>query len=110
MRLSNAGRRRAPRSALVVLAIASTVSILMSAGEARADSCAETAVAAKGEVARYKWLALVKARGNWRSKVRTIPNLGGAFANFGRAADQVERCITDQRTFVCTVTARPCRP
>jgi|LNFM01.1.fsa_nt_gb hypothetical protein len=110
MRLPNAGRLRAPRSAVIVLALASVGSTLMSAGGARAATCAETAVSAKGEVASYKWLALVKARGNWRSKVRTIASLGGAYANYGRAEDQVERCISDQRTFVCTVTARPCRP
>ncbi len=110
MRLPKAGRRRAPRSAVNILASATAVAVLMAAGGAKAETCAETAVAAKGEIASYKRLALVKARGNWRSKVRTIPDLGGAFANYGRAADQVERCISDQRTFVCTVTARPCRP
>lgn len=67
-------------------------------------------VAAKGEMATFKWLALIKARGNWRSKVRTIPSLGADYANFGRSEDQVERCISDQRSVVCSVSARPCRP
>lgn len=75
---------------------------------ADAATCAPTQVSAKGEVARFRWLAVMKARGNWRSKVRTIPGLGADYADFGRSADQIERCISDQRTIVCTVTARPC--
>ena len=110
MRLPNADRSRSYRATVIVLAMTSAVSISLATGSASAATCAETAVVAKGEVASYKWLALVKARGNWRSKVRTIPNLGGAYANYSRSEDQVERCISDQRTVVCTVTARPCRP
>lgn len=83
---------------------------LAAASPALAVTCADTEVSAKGEIASYRWLALVKARGNWRSKVRVLPGLGSAYANYGRAADPVERCISDQRTVVCTVTARPCRP
>jgi hypothetical protein len=77
---------------------------------AQAVTCSDTEISAKGEVARFKWLAVMKARGNWRSKVRSIPSLGSRYANFGRAADPIERCISDQRTFVCTVSGRPCRP
>lgn len=75
-----------------------------------AADCSSTEVSARGEPAAFKWLALVKARGNWRSKVRGMPALGAAYANYGRGADPVERCISDSRTVTCTVSARPCRP
>ncbi len=107
---SKTPRRPCARSvALIVMAISALFPAALS-GDAHAATCADAEVSAKGEVASFKWLALVKARGNWRSKVRTIPKLGADYANYGRAVDQVERCISDQRTVVCTVTARPCRP
>ena len=79
-------------------------------GAAFASTCSDSEISARGEPASFKWLALVKARGNWRSKVRAIPALGADYANFGRAADAVERCISDSRSIVCSVKARPCRP
>ena len=71
--------------------------------------CATTPVSARGEPASYKWLAAVKARGNWRSRVRGMADLGGAYADWSASADQVERCIDNAGSVVCTVTARPCR-
>jgi hypothetical protein len=109
MNLAILGRQRKSRAATLFAAMTSAV-ILASTGAADAAICADTDVSAKGEVASFKWLALVKARGNWRAKVRTIPKLGSEYANYGRAEGQVERCISDQRTTVCTVTARPCKP
>jgi hypothetical protein len=87
-----------------------SVGLLATAPGAWAATCSAEQISARGEPASLKWLALVKARGNWRSKVRGIPSLGAAYANFGRAEDAVERCISDSRSTVCTVTARPCRP
>ncbi len=91
-------------------ALCLSLAALATASPALADTCSDTIVTARGEPASYRWLALVKARGNWRSQVRILPDLGAPYANFGRAADQVERCISDQRSVVCTVSARPCRP
>ena len=72
-------------------------------------TCSETEVRAEGEPASYQWLALVKARGNWRVKVRALPALGAAYANWNAAASQVERCIRDAKTVRCIVSARPCQ-
>lgn len=72
-------------------------------------ACAGAAVSARGEPASYRWLALVKARGNWRSRVRTTPELGSSFADWTAATDQVERCIEGDGSVVCTVTGIPCR-
>ena len=71
-------------------------------------TCAPAAVSATGEPASYQWLALIKAKGNWRSKVRSLPKLGGHYASWRRAQQQVETCISKPESVVCTVSARPC--
>ncbi len=109
MRSDILGRRCGPLAVSIAFVL-TVAAITVSTPGASAATCADAEVSAKGEVASFKWLALVKARGNWRSKVRTIPKLGADYANYGRAENQVERCISDQRSTVCTVTARPCRP
>jgi hypothetical protein len=101
-------KRHRARRAAAALCLAL---LAMTAGPpAKADTCSEETISARGEPSRFQWLAVMKARGNWRSKVRLLPELGAPYANFRRAAEQVERCISDQRTIVCTVSARPCRP
>ena len=109
MNLAILGRRRVIHIKVAMIAMTAVVALGWS-GDADAATCADTDGSAKGEVASFKWLALDKARGNWRAKVRSIPKLGSEYANYGRASDQIERCISDQRTVVCTVTARPCKP
>lgn len=99
--------RRVGRSAALLCL---TVAALAMSTAARADTCSDETITARGEPSRYQWLAVMKARGNWRSKVRLLPDLGAPYANFRRAADQIERCISDQRSVVCTVSGRPCRP
>ena len=74
-----------------------------------ADTCGATPISARGEPASYRWLALVKARGNWRTKIRGMQELGPSYANWSSAADQVERCVESGGSTVCTVTGRPCR-
>lgn len=76
---------------------------------AAAQTCAANEVRAEGERASYQWLALVKAKGDWRAKVRALPDLGAAYANWSFAVDQVERCIKDAKSVRCIVSARPCR-
>lgn len=101
------------RGRTVALAAAMLIALYACGSGARpahAASCSDMEISARGEPASFKWLALVKARGNWRSKVRAMPALGADYANYGRAADPIERCISDSRSIVCTVAARPCRP
>lgn len=80
------------------------------AGPALAESCAVDPVTSRGEPSRFEWLAAIHARGNWRSKVRALPNLGSEYANWSRAADQVQRCLSGGAGVVCELTARPCKP
>jgi hypothetical protein len=72
-------------------------------------TCAQDEVSAKGEPASYRWLALLKARGNWRGKVRAMPRLGAAYATVGIAHNPTERCIFNTGSVVCSVIATPCR-
>jgi hypothetical protein len=86
------------------------ITSLASAAPALADTCGPEPVSARGEPARLQWLALIKARGNWRSAVRTRPNLGADYANYARATNSIERCITSPASVWCEVSATPCRP
>ena len=65
---------------------AALVLALLAAGgsPALAANCADEAVTARGEAARYEVLAKAKARGNWRAKVRAMPTLGAALCQLGQ--------------------------
>lgn len=76
---------------------------------ALADTCSGREISAGGEPASYRWLALMKAKGNWRTRVRSEPNLGPDFANWSRAKNPVEKCISSPNSVVCTVIAIPCK-
>lgn len=80
------------------------------APEARAATCAATAVEARGEQSRFVWLAKTKARANWRRKVRGTPGLGSTYANWARANNTEERCLTGPLGTVCILTGTPCLP
>lgn len=73
------------------------------------QQCAPERVTGRGEASRYLWLAKVKARANWRSRVRGMPGLGAAFATWSRARDPDETCQTGPAGTVCSVSALPCR-
>ncbi|CAA2142652.1 hypothetical protein HYPP_03674 [Hyphomicrobium sp. ghe19] len=75
-----------------------------------AGSCASSPVIARGEEASYVWLAKTKARANWRAKVRATPGLGPNFANWARAQDTEERCLTGPAGTLCIFTGTPCAP
>ncbi len=75
-----------------------------------ANNCASAPVVARGEEARYVWLAKTKARANWRAKVRAISGLGPNFSNWARAQDTEERCLTGPAGSVCIFTGTPCTP
>ena len=72
-------------------------------------NCSGRQIVARGEPARYRWLAMLKARGNWRSEVRVLPDLGAAYAGYGIAQNVTERCIFNGGSVTCTITATPCR-
>lgn len=98
------------RRAVVAAAVLSALAVLsIPAAPAAAQTCASTPVRAEGDRASFQWLALVKAKGDWRAKVRAMPELGPAYANWAAATDQVERCIKDAKSVRCIVSARPCR-
>ena len=85
----------------------------LSAGAARdagAAQCAAGRVSARGEPSVFQWLALTKAKGNWRAKVRRTKALGGLYADWRRADSPTQDCGPDGKGIACTVTAIPCRP
>jgi hypothetical protein len=74
-----------------------------------ADTCASAPVMARGEESRFVWSAKTKAGANWRTKVRVITGLGPDYANWARAQDTEERCLTGPNGTVCTFTGTLCR-
>ena len=97
-------------TALALLAVGSGLLMTFGAYEALAGSCAATATEARGEQSRFVWLANTKARANWRAKVRANPRLGAAYANWARAQNTEERCLTGPAGTVCIFTGTPCLP
>lgn len=95
---------------ITFLTIAATLSFALSPSAAFAASCAETAVEARGEQSRYEWSAKGKARANWRSKVRRTPGLGANYANWARAQNAEEHCMTGPAGTLCVFTGIPCMP
>jgi hypothetical protein len=77
---------------------------------ADAASCADHPVSARGDPSRFEVLAKAKARGNWRAKVRAMPALGAAYADWSRALAADYRCGQKETQYVCTAIAHPCRP
>jgi hypothetical protein len=94
--------------ALAALAALSLLDVPMTA-HATAATCAEQPVAVRGEPSRFEILAKAKARGNWRAKVRAMPALGAAFANWGKALAADYRCTEQAGLYVCIASAYPCR-
>lgn len=90
-------------------ALAALLLTLIIAPAHAAKTCSDAAISARGEPARYLWLAKTKARANWRRQVRATPNLGADFANWGNADTSDERCITAENRTVCIFTGYPCR-
>ena len=90
-------------------AISALILIGAVAGSARAASCADRPVSARGDPSRFELLAKAKARGNWRAKVRAMPTLGAAYADWSRALAPDYRCSQEGGQHVCTAVAYPCR-
>lgn len=70
--------------------------------------CADRPVQARGDPSRFEVLAKAKARGNWRAKVRAMPQLGALYANWNKAANADYRCSEKDGKFVCVAVAQPC--
>lgn len=91
----------------VVLALAG---LAISGERAAAKTCSDLMIEGRGEQSRYVWLAKTKARANWRYRVRGNPKLGVAYANWARAENTEERCLTGPLGTVCIFTGTPCLP
>lgn len=76
----------------------------------QAGACGPSPVMARGEQSKFVWLAKVKARALWRHKVRSTPGLGPGYANWARAQNTEERCMTGGAGTVCIFTGTPCLP
>jgi hypothetical protein len=55
-------------------------------------------------------MAKLKARANWRAKVRASTELGPDWAAWKLAKDTEERCLAGPESTVCIFTGSPCRP
>jgi hypothetical protein len=76
---------------------------------ALSETCSAVPVTARGEPARYEWMAKLKARANWRAKVRATTDLGADWAVWKLAKDTEERCLAGPEGTVCILTGSPCR-
>jgi hypothetical protein len=54
-------------------------------------------------------MAKLKARANWRRKVRAMSGFGPAYANWQSAENATERCVRSERATFCVFTGIPCR-
>lgn len=93
----------------LAVSTAAALALLGLAAPVLAATCADQAVSARGDPSRFEALAKAKARGNWRAKVRAIPTLGPAYADFSKAMSSDYRCTQSDGRHLCTATAHPCR-
>jgi hypothetical protein len=75
-----------------------------------AATCAGAQIEARGEQSRFVWIAKIKARANWRAKVRRTPDLGPNYANWAHAANTEERCLSGPAGTLCIFAGTPCLP
>ncbi len=83
--------------------------VAVTAGPAAAASCADQQVSARGDPSRFEVLAKAKARGNWRAKVRAMPALGAAYADWYKALAADYSCTEKDGMHLCTAAGHPCR-
>jgi hypothetical protein len=74
-----------------------------------AATCADLPVTARGDPSGFETLAKAKARGNWRAKVRVMPALGAAYADWYKALAADYTCSQEGGQHICTAVAYPCR-
>lgn len=95
---------------IAALLLAAGSSPFLISSPVKAGACSQTSVMARGEESRFVWMAKVKARALWRQKVRAMPGLGPNYANWARAQNTEERCLTGGAGTVCIFTGTPCLP
>ena len=95
---------RLSASAVTALALLAATTL-----PALAATCAERPVTARGDPSRLETLAKASARGNWRAKVRAMPTLGAAYANFNKALAADYRCSVKDGQHTCVAVGHPCR-
>ena len=91
------------------LAVATIILTISTPGMALADTCAAGPVKARGEPSTFQWLAMTKARANWRSRVRATKALGPAYSTWTRAQNRTEDCAPTPRGTVCVFGGVPCK-
>src|SRR5215471_10835984 len=72
-----------------------------------AATCADLPITARGDPSGFEILAKAKARGNWRAKVRAMPDLGAAYADWYKALAADYRCSEEGGQHICTAIAYP---
>ena len=99
------------RSCLGAMTVSAAVLLaaLALSDPAAAATCADKPVTARGDPSRFEVLAKAKARGNWRAKVRAMPTLGAAYADFNKAMAADYRCDQREGRFVCLAVELPCQ-
>ena len=98
-----------PAIRFLLLAAAAMSLLTAASGPAAAATCADLPVTARGDPSRFEVLAKAKARGDWRAKVRTLPDLGAAYADWYKALAGEYRCSQKDGQHVCAAVAVPCR-
>jgi len=94
----------------LLLPILSALALGAAPMAAGAVTCADRPVTTRGDPSGFELLAKANARGNWRAKVRAMPTLGAAYADWSKALAAEYRCVQKEGQYVCTAMAYPCRP
>jgi hypothetical protein len=98
-----------PAIRFLVLTASALWLLAAAAAPAQAATCAEQPVTARGDPSRFETLAKVKARGDWRAKVRALPELGAAYADWYKALAAEYHCVQSEGQHTCAAVAYPCR-
>lgn len=91
------------------LSASAAIALAILATPAAAATCADQRVSARGDPSGYEVLAKGTARGNWRAKVRAMPTLGAAYADWSKALAADYQCNQKDGQYVCTAVGHPCR-
>ena len=95
------------QSAILAVALAG-LSLLVPGTAAAQPRCSDRAISATGAPGILHVTGRRNATGAWAAKVRG--EFGGAFASWGRARSRQLSCTRVERRYVCSASARPCRP
>lgn len=101
-------RGKTPGEAMATLVFV-VGSVAAAAVPVQGQTCGSQAVTARSENSRFEWTAKAKARANWRVRVRGTAGLGPDYANWARASNAEERCLSGPAGVVCILTGTPCK-